>query len=122
MESDRTNRTFIFSEDIPWQGVDTGVERRILGFDSRLMMVCVRFEVSAVGTLHRHPHRRVKYVQTGRFRVTIEGEDRELGAGDCFFVDPDLLHGEVALDAGVLVDVFTPAREEFIPLAQSVLT
>lgn len=114
MESQVSTGAYIFSDDIPWTPVDPGVERKILGYDGSLMMVCVRFERGAVGSLHRHVHRQVSYVQSGRFEVTIDGATRTLAAGDCFFVRPDLVHGVVALEEGILVDVFTPMREDFL--------
>jgi quercetin dioxygenase-like cupin family protein len=43
------------------------------------------------------------------------GDDRRLiGHGDSYHVPPDVPHGVVALDDGVLIDVFTPAREDFL--------
>ncbi|RYZ56943.1 MAG: cupin domain-containing protein, partial [Chitinophagaceae bacterium] len=78
------------------------------------MMVLVRFEKGAVGTLHHHEHRQVSYVESGRFEVEIDGVKKVLQKGDCFFVAPSLVHGVVALEAGSLVDVFIPAREDFI--------
>ena len=91
-----------------------GVRRRILGHGSDLMMVSVDFEPGAIGAMHRHPHRQVTYVARGSFRVTVDGRDETLAAGDSFFVATDLLHGVEALEAGTLVDVFTPAREDFL--------
>jgi unsaturated pyranuronate lyase len=105
---------FIKSQEISWEQVDTGVERKILGYDDQLMMVCVRFEKGAVGTLHHHVHRQISYVQEGRFEVSIDGEKKILEQGDCFFVAPDLVHGVVALEKGTLVDIFTPARMDFL--------
>ena len=102
------------SGDGKWEVVGPGVSRRILGFDKELMLVCARFESGAVGALHHHPHRQVTYVASGRFEVEIDGAKRTLGTGDSFFVAPDLVHGAVALEPGVLVDVFTPAREDFL--------
>jgi quercetin dioxygenase-like cupin family protein len=74
----------------------------------------VDFEAGAVGALHHHPHRQASYVAAGRFEVTIDGERSELGTGDCFFVTADRVHGVVAKEAGTLIDVFTPAREDFL--------
>jgi unsaturated pyranuronate lyase len=91
-----------------------GVRRRILGHGSDLMMVSVDFEPGAIGAMHRHPHRQVTYVARGSFRVTVDGRDETLRAGDSFFVASGLLHGVEALEAGTLVDVFTPAREDFL--------
>ena len=97
-----------------WETMAPGVERRILGYDDGLMMVVVRFEPGAVGALHHHPHRQVSYVAAGKFDAEIDGVKKTISAGDCFFVAPDLVHGVVALEPGVLVDVFAPAREDFL--------
>jgi quercetin dioxygenase-like cupin family protein len=107
-------KAFINSGNIKWETVDNGVERKILGYDDQVMMVCVRFEQGAIGSLHHHLHRQVSYVESGRFEVTIDGKKSILEQGDCFFVAPDLVHGVVALEKGTLVDVFTPARMDFI--------
>ena len=105
---------FINSGNIKWETVANGVERKVLGYDDQLMMVNIRFEKGAVGSLHHHVHRQISYVESGRFEVTIDGEKTILEQGDCFFVAPDLEHGVVALEKGSLVDVFTPARMDFI--------
>jgi quercetin dioxygenase-like cupin family protein len=105
---------FIVASELAWETVDNGVERKILGYDDDLMMVCVRFEKGAIGSLHHHVHRQISYVQTGRFEVTIDGRKRILEQGDCFFVSPDLVHGVVALEKGSLIDIFNPARTDFL--------
>ena len=106
--------TFIAAQSIEWETVDKGVQRKILGHDDELMMVSVQFEKGAVGSLHHHIHRQVSYVASGSFEVTIDGKMQVLNQGDCFFVTPDLVHGVLALEAGILVDVFTPTRKDFL--------
>ena len=105
---------FIMSSDISWEQVDNGVERKILGYDDEVMMVCVRFKKGAIGTLHHHIHRQITYVQDGRFEVSIDGNKKVLKQGDCFFVAPNMAHGVVAIEEGCLVDVFTPVRKDFL--------
>lgn len=107
-------KSFILSDEIAWESVDKGVERKILGHDDNLMLVVVNFEKGAVGTAHHHPHRQVTYVSAGRFEVAIDGKKKVLKEGDSFFVSPDLVHGVVALEEGALLDIFTPAREDFM--------
>jgi quercetin dioxygenase-like cupin family protein len=51
----------------------------------------------------------------GRLEVQLGAETATLRKGDCFFVHPDVPHGVKALEAGALIDVFTPAREDFLP-------
>lgn len=105
---------FVHAADARWEDLGDGVQRQVLGHDGQLMMVRVRFHTGAVGALHHHPHRQVTLVESGSFRVEIAGESRLLEAGDGFFIPPDVEHGVMAMEAGVLVDVFAPAREDFL--------
>jgi quercetin dioxygenase-like cupin family protein len=114
MTNTKESLHFISSDKLEWEKIDKGIERKILGYDDQLMMVCVRFEKDAIGSLHHHIHRQVTYIQEGKFEVIIESEKKVLSQGDSFFVAPDLVHGVVALEKGVLVDIFTPAREDFL--------
>ena len=110
----RNTMTFVESRNAPWVETDKGVHRKILGHDSELMMVRLRFEKGAVGTLHHHIHRQVSYIESGRFEVTIDDEKKTLEKGDCFFIAPHITHGVLALEAGTLIDVFAPARQDFL--------
>jgi len=78
------------------------------------MLVRVEFRKGAVGVIHHHPHRQVTYVVRGSFDAEVGNEKQRLAAGDCFFVTADVPHGVVALEDGTLIDVFTPAREDFL--------
>ena len=105
---------FVHGYEQRWEDLGGGISRQILGYDAQLMMVRVRFEPGSVGAMHHHPHRQATYVESGSFRVEMDGRVRVLQAGDAFFAPPDVAHGVVALEAGVLVDVFAPAREDFL--------
>ena len=109
-----TVKTFIGDNDVAWQQMDIGVRRKIMSFDDRLMLVKVAFETGGVGALHQHHHTQISHVESGRFEVEIADEKRVLHAGDCFYVPPNAMHGAVCLEAGVLIDVFSPMREDFI--------
>jgi len=95
--------------------VADGVERKILAADGKLMLVEVRFRKGAVGALHSHPHEQVSYIISGSFEFEIDGKKEVLKTGDSYYVKPDMPHGTVALEDAVILDVFTPQREDFIP-------
>ena len=105
---------FVASADVAWTTVGDGVRRQVLGHGPDLMLVRVEFARDGVGAVHHHPHRQVTYVAAGRFAVQVGDERRELGPGDCFFAVADVPHGVVALEDGTLIDVFTPARQDFL--------
>lgn len=109
-----TSEVFVKSKNVEWESAGDGVQRQILGFDDGIMLVRVVFEQGAVGDLHHHPHRQVSYVESGIFEVQVEGEKVVLGKGDGFYIPPGAVHGAVALEKGCLIDVFAPARQEFI--------
>lgn len=91
-----------------------GIQRQILGYGAELMIVRVWFDKGAVGEVHSHRHTQSAYVESGKFEVQIDGEKRVLEAGDSFYVAPHVDHGAVCLEAGVLLDTFSPAREDFL--------
>ncbi len=105
---------FIKNENIEQEPVGEGLTRKILGYNPDLMMVQVFFKKGAIGEAHKHPHRQVTYVVSGRFEVHIDDKKEVLKTGDCFFVPADTMHGCVALEDGCLIDVFTPVREDFL--------
>lgn len=105
---------FVLRSEAPVEEVERGVTRQVLGYDEGLMMVRVTFMKGSCGSPHGHPHRQVTYVERGRFEATVGGSTTTVVAGDCFFVPPHVVHGAVALEDGVLIDVFAPARLEFV--------
>ena len=105
---------FQVSSEIPYEHADAGIVRQIFGYDEKLMLVKVRFDKGAVGVLHRHVHSQASYVESGVFEVTIGDDKKILKAGDGFFIPSDVQHGCFCLEAGQLIDVFSPLREEFI--------
>ena len=105
---------FIFSKDAPSEVVGKGLTRQLLGYGDSVMVARVTFEEGAEGYVHAHPHSQVSYVESGEFDVYIDGVEKRLGPGDSFYVQPNLDHGAVCRKAGVLLDVFSPARQDFL--------
>ncbi len=91
-----------------------GVTRRILSYDENLMSVEVSFETGSVGAVHTHPHTQCSYVLSGKFSYLVEDEAVELNPGDSIVVPSGLPHGTFCLEKGVLLDIFTPMREDFL--------
>jgi quercetin dioxygenase-like cupin family protein len=97
-----------------WEKIGDGLKRKILGYDNKIMMVLVDFKKGAVGSLHKHPHRQVSYVVQGKFEASIDGLSKIIKEGDSFYVPPDTEHGVKCLEKGILIDVFSPSREDFL--------
>lgn len=114
MEKQHENAVWVpHAETLP-EPAGPGVTRRVLAYSKGLMCVENTFEKGAVGALHSHPHTQITYVVSGRFRFEIGGETREVTAGDTMLKTDSVPHGCVALEPGVLLDIFTPMREDFV--------
>jgi len=98
----------------PWTPTPDGNRRRVILHTEELMMVEFAFDKGGVGAMHSHPHVQSSYVAAGRFAVTIDGVTEIVETGGAFIVPSGLVHGVRALEAGRLVDTFTPHRADFL--------
>ncbi|MFN3613495.1 MAG: cupin domain-containing protein [Rubrimonas sp.] len=98
----------------PWIDAGHGVRRRVLARDPALMVVAFAFGRDGVGQPHSHPHVQSTYVVSGRFAFTVAGQKREIGPGDSLIVPSGAVHGCKALSPGLLIDTFTPRRDDFL--------
>lgn len=108
------NDHFLFGKDIAVEDLGSGISRQFLGYNDSLMMLKIMFEAGAVGAAHKHFHSQSTYIESGVFDVTIDGVTQRQGAGDSYFIPPNLVHGAVCIEAGVLIDTFSPVREDFL--------
>ena len=105
---------FVEGSSVVWEDLGGGIQRKVLGYDKAIMMTLVKFKKGSVGKLHKHVHMQVTLIQSGSFEVMIGSEKKVLHTGDGFLIPSGVEHGVVALDDGILVDVFTPMREDFV--------
>ncbi|WP_019991216.1 cupin domain-containing protein [Rudanella lutea] len=110
---------FVKDTDLTWEQVSSSVRRKIMAYDNQIMLVKAEFAQGGVGPIHDHFHSQVTYVESGVFEVSIGSEKKILTTGDAFYIPPHVPHGAVALEGGVLVDVFSPIREDFMTTAHS---
>lgn len=109
-----TAKIFAQAGEGAWTTTLDGNRRRVLLHTDELMLVEFGFDNGGVGALHSHPHVQASYVAEGRFEVTIDGRTETIETGGSFIVPSGLVHGVKALEAGRLVDSFTPHRADFL--------
>jgi quercetin dioxygenase-like cupin family protein len=105
---------WVFYKDVEGEAAAPGVIRKVLAYCDVMMCAANEFEEGAVGPMHSHPHTQITYVAEGRFLFTIGEETREVGKGDTLCKQHGVEHGCVCLQKGVLMDFFTPMREDFV--------
>jgi len=101
-------------KEIDVKDLGGGVSRKVKAHGGGLLMAEVSFEKGAVGAVHTHVHEQVCYVAEGSFEYNEDGKITIISKGDSYYVGPNVPHGVVALEKGVLIDIFTPQREDFL--------
>lgn len=114
MKTFGASKEFLIGDDIEWEKVGEGVKRKIMGYDDNIMLVQVHFDKGGIGAMHEHHHSQVTYVVSGEFELTIGKETKLLKGGDSFYIPPHVLHGAICKNEGMLIDVFSPIREDFM--------
>ncbi|HSB28819.1 MAG TPA: cupin domain-containing protein [Pyrinomonadaceae bacterium] len=99
---------------IPVERLEDGIERQMV-IGENLMICRLRFAPHVVTPPHDHPHEQMTIVERGRAMFTIGEEKRIAQAGDVLHFPPGSWHGASMLDEEViLVDIFSPIREDFL--------
>jgi len=112
--SGHKDRIWNFSQDMEKQQAGEGVIRKVLAYTDEVMCVENSFKKGAVGALHSHPHTQITYVVSGAFEFEIDGEKKVVRAGDTMLKKDGIVHGCVCVEEGVLLDIFSPMREDFV--------
>ena len=92
-----------------------GVHRRTMATTDS-MMVCEFFiEREAIVPEHQHPHEQVGYVVYGKLELIIDNQTRVCLPGDTYQIPGGVVHSARALVDTLLIDIFSPPREEYRP-------
>jgi quercetin dioxygenase-like cupin family protein len=98
-----------------WPAVEAapGVQRRVLSCGEHLMVVQVTLAPGGEVPLHTHPHEQVGHVVSGRMRLRIGDEERELSPGDGYAIPGGVPHAATGVTESVAVDSFHPVRDDY---------
>lgn len=106
---------FTFGEQVVSELTEEGVTRKVLSHGGSLMMTEVTFKKDAIGSIHSHPHEQISYIIHGSFEFNLGGDIQKVVKGDSIYIPSEVRHGVKALEEdSVILDVFTPQREEFL--------
>jgi quercetin dioxygenase-like cupin family protein len=93
---------------------ERGLKRRVLAYNEKLFLAEHEMTKGWVGTVHSHPHDQIVYIVHGHLRVSCQGTTFDVRTGDTFVVRGGVEHGASAMEDSLVVDVFTPWREDYV--------
>lgn len=92
-----------------------GFRQTVLARGGNMMLTEGEFRKGGFAPIHSHPHEQIAYVSRGSFRFRIGEEEMEIHEGDSLFVPANMEHDCEALEDGsVIIDIFSPQREDFL--------
>lgn len=101
--------------------IDSIGQREILpGYTVRFVhtdsMTFAYWDVKAGSPLpeHSHHHEQVASVVEGTYELTVDGETKQLQAGEIAVIPSNVPHSGVAITDCKLMDVFCPVREDYL--------
>ena len=93
-----------------------GIERTTLVWGEHTLLGEFRLAAGADLPEHSHPHEQTGYVVKGRMRFILRGEEPiEVGPGDAWCIAGDVPHKAEIIEDAVVIEVFSPRRDEFLP-------
>lgn len=105
---------YFYTAPLEQKQLSPDTSRTMLGHNESLMMLKMDFAKGATGEIHHHVHTQATYVLSGSFEFTIAGTQKIVKQGDACFMPANVPHGCICLEAGSLLDVFTPERKDFL--------
>jgi quercetin dioxygenase-like cupin family protein len=101
-------------QTIPAERIAEGIARQMV-VGEKLMICRLTIQPRVVTAVHTHAHEQVTMVERGRVLYIVDGVERVCSPGDVLHFAPHVPHGATMLEEEVvLVDVFTPRREDFL--------
>jgi len=92
-----------------------GIQRKTLVYGESTLMTEFKLSQGSVVPMHSHPHEQSGYLVSGRVKFSVGSETFECSPGDSWCILGDQEHGAEALEDSVLVEVFSPVREDYLP-------
>jgi quercetin dioxygenase-like cupin family protein len=92
-----------------------GVELQTLVYGEKTLMGRFRLKKGGVVPLHAHPYEQTGMVLSGKLQFQVGGEVFTAETGDSWCIAENVEHGAEAIEDALLVEVFSPAREDYLP-------
>ena len=84
----------------------------------RLMIVEVHFEANTDLPVHKHPHEQTLYCLKGEVILTVDGVEHRIAQGGSMLLPGGVPHGARFEVPSIVIDTFSPPREDFLATDQ----
>jgi quercetin dioxygenase-like cupin family protein len=97
-----------------WKQVMPGVKRRMLSHSVTGLMVLYKIESGKTFALHNHPHAQYGVFLEGGGKFRVGDSVWDMKSGDAYFIPPGVSHELKTEKESLILDFFTPEREDYV--------
>lgn len=90
-----------------------GVKFELLASGEKSMVTKMNYETGNYVPPHSHPNEQAGYVISGKIRLMFGQYDTILENGDSYIIPENETHSLEVIEAGEVIDVFVPPREDY---------
>jgi quercetin dioxygenase-like cupin family protein len=105
---------FYKKDESGYREIVDGVLMKPLVHGEKTLLIETNIKKGAVHNLHSHPHEQTGYLVSGKLMMIIGDERFEAEPGDSWCVPGGVEHSGEILEDSVIVEVFSPVREEYL--------
>jgi quercetin dioxygenase-like cupin family protein len=91
-----------------------GVDFDVLAVGQKSMITKMNFKVGDIVPSHSHPNEQSGYVISGKYLLKLKENSHLLTAGDTYSIPENAEHSLEIIEAGNIIDFFTPPRQDYL--------
>lgn len=92
-----------------------GVDLTTLVHGDKTLMAQIKLAKGSQVPTHSHPHEQTGMMISGKLRFVADGKTMDVETGDSWCLPGGVEHSAEALEDTVVIEVFSPVREDYLP-------
>ncbi len=91
-----------------------GVDFVVLAIGKDTMIAKMLYKSTDFVPFHKHPNEQSGYVISGKYKLKFGEVEYSLTEGDTYSIPADVEHSIEIIEAGEVVDIFSPIRQDYL--------
>jgi len=105
---------FYKKDDRPYRTALDGVSFKSLAHGQKTHLTEFKLEKGSRIPVHSHPHEQTGYLVSGKMTFIIAGKTFDVESGCAWNISGHVEHGVEVLEDCLVIEVFSPAREDYL--------
>lgn len=91
-----------------------GIDFEVLAIGKESMVTKMLYKESDFVPFHKHPNEQNGYVISGQYKLIFDKKESIITTGDSYSIPANMEHSMEIIEAGEIIDVFTPVRQDYL--------